>query len=120
MSRKFSGLSKTARSVSKARCFETEYSNVSGMFPRGAQPTHIGDTNIPVRPRGRRDEGSGTAFSFTDYLSCEETLQALPRSSRRLFGFLENLLDVFPEECFAEALPDGVLHRRIIGVFRRD
>jgi hypothetical protein len=61
-----SGLRKTARNVSNARCSETEYSNVFGMFPSGAQPTQTGDTEKPVFARGRLDEGSVTPFSVMD------------------------------------------------------
>src|SRR5215218_7980004 len=115
MSRKFNGLSKTACSVSEARCLETEYSNVSGMFPRGAHPTQIGDTERPVRPRGRLDEGSVTPFSAIDP-PVSEPSSTLCRTPRRLFGVTERLLDVLPQEHLADALPDGVLHRGIARV----
>src|SRR5215211_7095296 len=120
MSRKFSGLSKTACSVSEARCLETEYPNVSGMFPRGAHPTQIGDTERPVRPRGRLDEGSVTPFSAIDP-PISEPSSTLCRTPRRLFGVAERLLDVLPQERLADALPDGVLHRgiaRVLGGIR--
>src|SRR3712207_2994338 len=90
------------------------------MFPRGAHPTHIGETDRPVRPRGRLDEGSGTPFwvmnlSFRRYPS-----RSLRRAPRCLLGVSERLLDFLPKENLAETLPDGVLHRGIVRVFGWD
>jgi hypothetical protein len=120
VSRKFSGLSKTARSVSNARSFETEYSNVAGMSPSGAQPTQIGDTEKPVLPRGRLDEGSITPFADTRLPSRLWKSSTLRRAPRRLFGVRKCLFDVLPQERFAKSLPDGVLDRRIVLVLGRD
>ena len=66
MSRKFIWLSKTALSVSVARSLSTEYSNVSGMSPRGAQPTHNGDTDRPVRPGSSSTKDRLTPLSTID------------------------------------------------------
>src|SRR5215212_7728662 len=120
VSRKLSGLPKTARSVSNARCSETEYSNVLGMFPSGAQPTQTGDTEKPVLPRGRLDEGSVTPFSAMDPASLSTPSTALRRALRRRFGVPERFVYALPQESLADALPDGVLHHGIVHVLGRD
>ena len=53
VSRKFTGLSKAAFSVSWARSLATEKPNVFGMSPREAHSKHRGETSSPVFPKGR-------------------------------------------------------------------
>jgi len=38
---------------------ETEYSNFSVMFPRGTQPTHIGETCRPVSTKYKQINSEG-------------------------------------------------------------
>src|SRR5215210_67200 len=90
------------------------------MFPSGAQPTQTGDTEKPVLPRRRLDEGSVTPLSAIDPTSLSTPSSALGRAPRRLFGVPERLIYVLAQERLADALPDSVLHRGVVLVLGRD
>src|SRR4051794_10838652 len=89
------------------------------MFPRGAHPTQIGETERRVGPRGRRDVGSGTALS-TMGSSPESPIRALRRAPRYLLGVLEGLSGVLPQKRLADTLPDLVLNSWILSVLGWD
>src|SRR5918997_4949907 len=88
------------------------------MSPSGAQPTQMGDTERPVPPRVRLDEGSVTPLCAIALLS--QSSSPARRLLRRLLGVPERLLDALPQQRLAEALPDGVLDGGVVLVLGRD
>src|SRR5918998_2179738 len=88
------------------------------MSPSGAQPTQMGDTERPVSPRVRLDEGSVTPSCAIALLSWSSSLAR--RAPRRLLGVPERLLEALPQQRLADTLPDGVLDGGVVLVLGRD
>src|ERR687894_425485 len=115
------GLSKTASSVWNALSASTPYSNVSGMSPRGAHPTQIGETERPVSPRGLLEAGSQILPSATPYLPVSPSLPAPRGAARGLLRVSQRPGHVLvTHERLPDTLPDGVLDRRVVRVLWRD
>src|ERR687896_1374444 len=88
------------------------------MSPSGAQPTQMGDTERPVSPRVRLDQGSVTPLCAIALLSWSSSPAC--RAPRRLLGVPERLIEALPKQRLAHALPDGVLDGWVVLVLGRD